>query len=107
MEHRATANGEIPAVSPAREHPIAPNTDETHRTTKRGHPHLTHSHPTSSTAADARSPWGEDKVPQPTITTTADARLSMAKKKDRVRRPKTALVSVNLLPVPSGVVQHL
>ena len=62
------SNGEIPAVSPAREHPTAPNTDKAHRPTDQQY--------------GGRCPVTvrEGQVPHTTITTTVDARLSMAKK---------------------------
>jgi hypothetical protein len=47
----------------------------------------------------------EDKGPQPTITTTADARLPMAEKGTVCVCPtkERSGLSVNLLPAPPGV----
>ena len=101
------ANGEIPAVSPAREHPIAPNTDDTPHHEAQATRSSHNSHPTSSTAADARSPGGEDKVPQPTMTTTADAPMSMTKQGPCAFPQERSVRSGILLPVPSAVLSRL
>jgi len=95
-------NGETPAVSPARERATAPNTDETHRTTKLkpSAPRTTVTHQQYGGRRPVTVRGRQGPAPPSRRRPPPGCRW---RRRDRVRLPKRAPGSVNPLPTPSGV----